>query len=207
MTHRFASRIRPIVQAELDAAAREEARGDFATAFGHLERVHVLGQAAKREHMRVHWAMWHFARRRHDPHEALGQLWRTVAAALALGWVCCSSSRASSPARTIGDASDDRTCPCVEGPGNDGIAKSSTRVKMASQTLLCVRRGRAGRESDGGMRGRSITAHHPPLMGVGVTGRASFMNRLLQCNGTHEYFCGIEGSEWSHPSGLGGCQL
>lgn len=82
MTHRFASRIRPIVQAELDAAAREEARGDFTTAFGHLERAHVLGQAATREHMRVHWAMWHFARRRHDPREALGQLWRTVAAAL-----------------------------------------------------------------------------------------------------------------------------
>jgi len=82
MNHRYASRIRPSVQAELDAAALEESRGEFATAFGHLERAHVLGQAATREHMRVHWAMWRFALRRGDRREAVGQLWRTVAATL-----------------------------------------------------------------------------------------------------------------------------
>jgi Protein of unknown function (DUF3703) len=81
MSNPFASNIRPSVQAELDAAAREEAHGEFAAAFGHLERAHVLGQAATREHVRVHWAMWQWARRRGDRGEALGQLWRTAAAA------------------------------------------------------------------------------------------------------------------------------
>lgn len=81
MFHRFASRIRPSVQAELDAAAIAESRGEFDTAFRHLERAHVLGQAATREHMRVHWAMWRLALRRRDRREAAGQLWRTVAAA------------------------------------------------------------------------------------------------------------------------------
>lgn len=82
MNHRYASRIRPSVQAELDAAEREELRGRPAAAFGHLERAHVLGQAATREHMRVHWAMAKWARRQGDHREVFGQLWRTAAAAL-----------------------------------------------------------------------------------------------------------------------------
>lgn len=81
MSNPFASNIRPSVQAELDAAARKEVRGEFDAAFRHLERAHVLGQAATREHVRVHWAMWQWARRCGDRGEALGQLWRTVAAA------------------------------------------------------------------------------------------------------------------------------
>ncbi len=52
----FARRIRPHVQAELDAAAACEARGEPAPAFAHLERAHVLDQASTAEHVRVHVA-------------------------------------------------------------------------------------------------------------------------------------------------------
>lgn len=86
---RFSSRIRPHVQAELDAARLAERRGHFHTAFQHLERAHILGQAATREHMRVHGLMLSFALRHRRSGEALGQAWRLVAAALftALGLV------------------------------------------------------------------------------------------------------------------------
>lgn len=77
---RFARRIRPFVRYELDAAARCEARGEFASAFGHLERAHVLGQASTVEHVRVHWAMFRWALRQQVAIEALGQAWRIVGA-------------------------------------------------------------------------------------------------------------------------------
>jgi hypothetical protein len=79
---RFARRIRPSVQAELDAAAAYEAQGLAALAFGHLERAHVLGQAATVEHVRVHWAMLRWALRNHAAREALGQAWRIAGATL-----------------------------------------------------------------------------------------------------------------------------
>ena len=78
----FAIRIRPAVQAELDAAAVAEARGEFYTAFLHLERAHVLGQATTVEHVRVHWRMFRFALRNQLRGEAAGQAWRLVAASL-----------------------------------------------------------------------------------------------------------------------------
>jgi len=85
----FAIRIRPSVQAELEASALAEARGQFYTAFQHLERAHVLGQPATSEHVRVHWRMFHFALRNRMPREAFGQAWRIAGAALftAVGWV------------------------------------------------------------------------------------------------------------------------
>ena len=73
---RFARRIRPLVQHELDIAACHEARGDFRAAFVHLERAHVLGQASTVEHVRVHWAMLHWALRQRAAAEAAGQAWR-----------------------------------------------------------------------------------------------------------------------------------
>jgi hypothetical protein len=78
----FANRIRPSVQAELVAAATAEARGEFYTAFQHLERAHVLGQAATLEHVRVHWRMFRFSLRNRLHGEAAGQLWRLVAASI-----------------------------------------------------------------------------------------------------------------------------
>lgn len=85
----FARRIRPSVQAELDRARHLEALGDARAAFRHLERAHVLGQVATREHVRVHGHMLRWALRQHDAGEALGQAWRLVAAAVVTwaGWV------------------------------------------------------------------------------------------------------------------------
>ena len=82
LTPRFGRRIRPSVQAELDAAAACEARGDRKQAFWHLERAHVLGQASTREHARVHWAMLRWALRHSAAGEAFGQAWRIVGATL-----------------------------------------------------------------------------------------------------------------------------
>jgi hypothetical protein len=82
LSPRFARRIRPFVQRELDAAARHEARGEFATAFAHLERAHVLGQASTVEHVRVHWAMFRWALRHNVRMEAVGQAWRIAGAFL-----------------------------------------------------------------------------------------------------------------------------
>lgn len=86
---RFISRIRPAVQNELDASAREESLGNARAAFGHLERAHVLGQMATKSPVRVHWLMLLWALRHRQPRDAAGQLTRIVGAATktALGWV------------------------------------------------------------------------------------------------------------------------
>jgi hypothetical protein len=78
----FQRSIRPHVQRELDAATAAAARGDAADAQRHLERAHVLGQAATREHVRVHVAMGRLAFHRRAWAAAFGQLWRAVAALL-----------------------------------------------------------------------------------------------------------------------------
>lgn len=78
----FAAHIRPSVRIELDAATAAEMRGEFHTAFQHLERAHVLGQATTIEHVRVHWRMFRFAVRNGLRAETFGQLWRIVAAAI-----------------------------------------------------------------------------------------------------------------------------
>ncbi len=85
----FARRIRPSVQAELDAAAAREARGEPVSAFTHLERAHILGQQSTVEHMRVHWAMFRWALRQNVASEAFGQAWRLAGAGLKtwLGWL------------------------------------------------------------------------------------------------------------------------
>ena len=72
----FADNIRPYVDAELEAAAR-----DPSSAFAHLERAHVLGQASTREHVRVHWHMLTWAWRQRDAREFFGQTVRIVGAA------------------------------------------------------------------------------------------------------------------------------
>ena len=85
----FASRIRPLVAAELEAASRAETLGLGAEAFRHLERAHVLGQAATVEHVRVHWRMLRWGLRQRRPREVAGQVLRVVGAATktAVGWV------------------------------------------------------------------------------------------------------------------------
>jgi len=72
----FADNIRPYVDAEFAAAARDPEHG-----FGHLERAHVLGQASTREHVRVHWRMLTWALQRRDAREFFGQVIRLTGAA------------------------------------------------------------------------------------------------------------------------------
>lgn len=85
----FASRIHPLVAAELEAADAAEKLGLAAEAFRHLERAHVLGQAATVAHVRVHWRMLRWGLRQRRPREVAGQVLRVVGAATktAIGWV------------------------------------------------------------------------------------------------------------------------
>ena len=85
----FARRIRPHVDAELARADDLLARGDAASAFRHLERAHVLGQASTREHLRVHWRMLLWGVQRRAPREIAGQITRILGAATKTfaGWV------------------------------------------------------------------------------------------------------------------------
>ena len=87
--NRFASRIRPVVALELEAAGNTEKQGLAGEAFRHLERAHVLGQASTVEHVRVHWRMLRWGLRQRRPREVAGQVLRIVGAATktALGWV------------------------------------------------------------------------------------------------------------------------
>lgn len=77
----FAQKIRPHVTEELRLAAAAEAEGALATAFTHLERAHILGQASTREHVRVHVAMLAWGIRQRSAKEILGQLLQIVGAA------------------------------------------------------------------------------------------------------------------------------
>jgi len=62
--------------AALDAARAHYAAGRLDTAFGQLERAHVLGQPELRRHWRVHAWMLRVALRRRDAREIAGQLQR-----------------------------------------------------------------------------------------------------------------------------------
>lgn len=85
----FGTRIRPFVDAELEASRQSVARGDAHASFSHLERAHVLGQASTFQHVRVHFLMLRWAVRQRIAKEALGQLMRIIGAATktAVGWV------------------------------------------------------------------------------------------------------------------------
>ena len=82
----FAQRIQPFVHAELDAARRARARQDACTEFAHLERAHVLSQAATRLHVRVHAEMLLWGIRQRSVREVAGQLLR-IAGAATKTWV------------------------------------------------------------------------------------------------------------------------
>ena len=78
----YTKRIRPHVEAELEAYESACIAGDFNTAFVHLERAHILGQASTRLHVRVHLAMLRLALRQRQTGAAWGQLFRLIGAAL-----------------------------------------------------------------------------------------------------------------------------
>jgi hypothetical protein len=79
--NKYGDRIRPFVDAELEAAREAEARKDPASSFSHLERAHVLGQTSTREHVRVHWRMLQWGARQRNLRECAGQLLRILGAA------------------------------------------------------------------------------------------------------------------------------
>lgn len=78
----YTQRIRPHVEAELRNYLAARRNRNFGTAFNHLERAHILGQASTRLHVRVHLEMLHLALRQWQLGAALGQLFRLVGAAL-----------------------------------------------------------------------------------------------------------------------------
>ena len=77
----FTSRIRPSVDAELDAARVAAKEGDLARAFARLERAHVLGQSSTRLHVLAHWHMLQWGLRRRSAREVFGHLMRLAGAA------------------------------------------------------------------------------------------------------------------------------
>lgn len=85
----FSTHIAPHVDHEIAEARRLEAVGAVAASFAHLERAHVLGQAATVQHVRVHFQMLAWSLRHRVWKEARGQVLRVVGAATktALGWV------------------------------------------------------------------------------------------------------------------------
>lgn len=66
---------------ELQASGGRSAAGDLNSAFQHLERAHVLGQASTVTHTRVHWEMLKVGIRLRDLREIWGQIVRIVGAA------------------------------------------------------------------------------------------------------------------------------
>jgi Protein of unknown function (DUF3703) len=61
---------------EIALAKEFIARGDLATAFTHLERAHVIGQAFVVPHARSHWLMLKVELQRRQPMAAFGQVLR-----------------------------------------------------------------------------------------------------------------------------------
>jgi len=74
-------KVRTAFQLELAKAEEYAANSDFARAWHHLERAHVLSQAWAIPHVRVHFLMLKHALRRHDGREVRGQLVRLLVAA------------------------------------------------------------------------------------------------------------------------------
>lgn len=74
---------------EMSAAKAAYAEGDMASAFGKLERAHILGQRALWPHIITHWWMLKVAWRKADWREIRGQITRMIAAVFGyiFGWV------------------------------------------------------------------------------------------------------------------------
>lgn len=68
------------IEDEIKIADGLASSGHYRSAFHHLERAHVLGQALTYEHTRVHWRMLKIAFKLRSPHEILGQIIRIVGA-------------------------------------------------------------------------------------------------------------------------------
>jgi hypothetical protein len=149
----FSTRIRPIVQAELNAAASAEAQGRFHTAFEHMERAHVVGQPSTVEHVRVHWRMFRFALRNRRPAEAYGQAWRLAAATC----TCTVGGTCGGVCTCTGD------CACTarnqQPSAHTGINASACHCALASGQVRA-----SGQETSWTAAG-AVRADAPPLLG------------------------------------------
>ena len=65
---------------EISIAERLAGDGELKTAFHHLQRAHVLGQAITYEHTRIHWRMLKLGWKLKDWREIFGQLLRIAGA-------------------------------------------------------------------------------------------------------------------------------
>ncbi len=65
---------------ELAIAESLEISGEFHSAFYHLERAHVLGQASTYQHTRIHWRMLKLGIKLGSPREIWGQIVRIIGA-------------------------------------------------------------------------------------------------------------------------------
>ena len=74
--------VREAFEGEWQAAKAACGAGDFDTAFGHLERAHILGQRHTWLHVRSHLGMVHVGWARRDFRELLAQSTRIPAALL-----------------------------------------------------------------------------------------------------------------------------
>jgi len=68
------------IEIELSFADSLTASSDYNSAFYHLERAHVLGQASTVQHTRIHWRMFKLALKQRSPREIWGQIVRIVGA-------------------------------------------------------------------------------------------------------------------------------
>jgi hypothetical protein len=69
------------INEEIYQATSAELAGDLATAFNHLERAHVLGQASTYQHTRIHWRMFKLGLKMRSVREVWGQIIRMIGAA------------------------------------------------------------------------------------------------------------------------------
>lgn len=73
-------KIKKYIDLEVEKAGKLIAENELETAFHHLERAHILGQAITYEHTRVHFLMLKIGWKRKDWREILGQLFRIIGA-------------------------------------------------------------------------------------------------------------------------------
>lgn len=78
----MSERLRTAIRDEWQQAHRATVEGHPDRAFAHLERAHILSQRLTVMHVRTHLAMLAWGWQLRDWREVLGQLSRTVAAAL-----------------------------------------------------------------------------------------------------------------------------
>lgn len=74
------SKLNEVIESEINVADALASEGNYQTAFHHLERAHVLGQASTYQHTRIHWRMLKLGFKLRSIREIWGQIIRIVGA-------------------------------------------------------------------------------------------------------------------------------